>query len=246
MTASAGQTYVVNPKIIHPLMECLFEDNSTGSQVHEAKSKAKLTYPDYVIDDQYKGKFPEALNVNVIGAICELTKLIEWDGFVLDNVQCSGDYLTKARYSCPQQINRYLILAFNNKGEKDGGAISSIRIEKSSGVVTGQVTDAIAKLFGTPNSDLNSPVSKLPDDYRREVYLAWEDDLKKEGCTLHLANQHKNQDVFEVRSSNAFAKFHVYYNGPGFFTHFTVLESSEPAITEKLSKLVTMWKQNLN
>jgi len=56
---------------------------------------------------------------------------VTWkQGYLLESVKPSGDYLTKVIFSVSNNNEKELVIAINNKGEKDNWAVSSIRIEK--------------------------------------------------------------------------------------------------------------------
>lgn len=239
MTATTGVSLVVNPQFVSPLMECEVEDVSHAMPGFISKSKTKLIFPSYVVDVCYADKFPGKFKNNVAGAICELTKLIEMDGFMLEAVYCHGDYLTKAHYSCPNHVDSRLILAFDNKGQKDDWAVTSVRIEKSVEVDKERITSAIMRMFTDGGLE-------FPDDYRGDVYREWASFLKQDGYSLSLTASHDNQDVFDVHGNSSSAKFRAWYTGKGFFTKFSVFEKTDSTILDKISDLMTRCRQNLN
>ena len=245
MTASTGVSFVVNPQLVHPLVECEIEDISNSMPSGTTKSKTKLIFPAYVINDYYVDKLPGKFKNNVAGAICELTKLIEIDGFMLEAVYSHGDYLTKAHYSCPSQMDSRLILSFDNKGQKDDWAVTSVRIEKAIEVDKDAINTAIKRLFTEPHSPPSSVGDEFPNDFRGDVYREWAEILAQDGYSINLSASHNNQDVFEVYGGSSSAKFRVWYTGKGFFTKISIFEKTDSAILDKLSNLVTKCRQNL-
>lgn len=119
------------PKTINPFMNCVFEDNSVNGV--SIKSKQFLIFEDYKVEAVFAEKVLSIENKNVVGAICEISKLLEQNGYLLENTKRFSEYLTKAYYSIPQNENQQLILNIDNKGSKDNFAVGNIRIENLNG-----------------------------------------------------------------------------------------------------------------
>jgi len=238
LTAASGVAHVVNPVFIHPLQNCVFEDVAVAGVKN---SKRRLTFPDYVPDEAYRDVLPGELRSSVVGTICEFSKLIEGEGFLLGAVYSHGDYLTKVNYGFQDQPGSQLLVAIDNKGEKADWAVTSIRIERANGIDKGQIAKAIERFFsGTAAQRWN-----LPDDFRREIYQGWKDTLEKDGASLSLAeSSHDWQDILEASDTNSSARFRVWYNGKGFINKISVFQKSGDTIIEKLSNLVTQWNRS--
>lgn len=147
ITTASGKLSVANPHIIHPLLEVHFEDTTAGIDGTANTKRAFLSYQEYQVDGRFKTKIPASLKDNVKGSICELAKLIEPFGYLLEAVNPNGDYLTKASFSVPSKANKHLIFAFNNKGEKDNWVVSSIRIEKKKEKMNPRLTNVLKNYF---------------------------------------------------------------------------------------------------
>lgn len=229
ITAANDVALVVNPVFIHPLQDCVFEDVAAAGTL---KNRRKLTFPDYEPDEFYARTLPENLKNNVKGAICEFAKLIEGEGFVLMRVYRLSDYLTKVNFSREKQQGADLVLAFDNKGAKSDWAVSSIRIERATGIDNSQIAETIERFC--------SGVIKLPEDFRGEIYQGWKESLKKGEASLSLIDSSNDwQDVFEASDANSNACFRVWYDGKGFINKLSVFQKSGNTIIEKLNNLVT-------
>ena len=112
-------------------MDCVFEDSSASGV--SIKSKQFLIFENYEVETKYADKVQSIENQNVIGSICEISKLLEQNGYLLESSKKYSEYLTKALYSIPQSENKQLILNIDNKGSKDNFAVGNIRIENLNG-----------------------------------------------------------------------------------------------------------------
>lgn len=236
ITTTAGIFRIANPQIIHPLMEVHFEDTAVGGNETTNTRQAFLSFSKYVIDDRFKNKIPSSLRDNVKGSICELAKLFEPLGYLLETIDPNGDYLTKAHFSIPSTTSKRLIIALNNKGENDRWVVSSIRIEKSEGENQIKINKCIEELFSSSKGSDNSKSIPYPTDFRRNVYEKWKTKLSEKGFKLDIVETHNYQDVFRVFSEIAKAKFKVYYRNGGFFSQFIMLEKSDETLGENLKK----------
>jgi hypothetical protein len=240
LTAANGVAYVVNPVYIHPLQNCIFEDVAASGG---GNGKRKLTFTDYVPNEIYRGKLPGKLKSSVVGTICEFTKFIECEDFVLGAVYSHGDYLTKVNYSLKNQPGSQLVLAIDNKGEKAEWAVTSIRIERADGLDKSQIAKSIERFC----SGAAAQRWNIPDDFRREIYQNWKDTLGKDSLSLSLAeSSHDWQDIFEVSDKESNAQFRVWYDGKGFINKVSVFQKSGDEIVGKLNTLVTQWNQSSN
>ena len=238
LTTTSNQVFVVNPQLIDPLMEIQFEDTAIIGNKEKPKRKAYLIYNNYVPEEPFASKIPATLHSNVIGAICELSKLLEKHGLLLHSVSPSGDYLTKASFSIPSSSENHLKIAINNKGAKDKWGVSSIRIENNQGIDAAKVNESIESIFNNfEEVDSEQEHLDFPNDFRLSIYIRWKEKLKRNEYDLKLIEQHNNQDIFWVTNlKGKFAKFRVWYRNDGFFTKIVILEKCDSEISEDLKK----------
>lgn len=237
LTTTRNKVLITNPQLIDPLIEINFEDISNAGQQSKSKSKSLVVFEDYNPEKPYAAKIPESINSNVIGVICELSKNLKQIDLKIESVVPNGDYLTKVNYCTITSSSKSLTLAINNKGSKDQFAVSSIRIERSEGVDTNHVNEAIETLFDSHNKDEQLSKKQFPDDFRAKTYGSWSEILRYHGYELELVKSHKNQDVFTVSGSNDdFVKYRTWYKNSGFFSKIEILEKSDNQISENLKK----------
>lgn len=236
ITTTSGILRLANPQIIHPLMEVHFEDTTVNNDDSSNNKKAFLSFINYKIDDRFIEKIPATLKENVKGGICELAKLCEPMGYLLESVNASGEYLTKVNFSIPFNVNKHLIIAFSNKGAKDSWVVSSIRIEKSEGEDETKINECIEALFHSAKETANEKQLHFPTDFRGKVYEKWKTMLSEKGFNLAIVETHNNQDVFKAISSEAKAKFRVWYRDDGFISKFIMLEKSDENLGDNLKK----------
>lgn len=217
-------------------MEVHFED-TTVSNIDSSNTKRKyLTFNDYKVDDRFLQKIPSILKDNVKGSICELAKLFETIGYLLESVNLSSEYLTKAHFSIPSNVNKQFIIAFDSKGAKDNWVVSSIRIEKSEGENETKINERIDALFLSAKESENEKQLLFPTDFRWKVYEKWNTILSGKGFDLAIIETHNNQDIFKVISGEAKAKFRIWYRNDGFISQFNLLEKSDEKLGENLKK----------
>jgi hypothetical protein len=236
ITTTSGILRLANPQTIHPLMEVHFEDTTLSNNDSTNNKKALLTFNDYKVDERFLEKIPASLNENVKGSICELGKLFEQMGYLLESVNQSGEYLTKVNFSIPSNINKHLIIAISNKGEKDNWGVASIRIEKSEGENETKINECIETLFHLAQGNKNENLIPLPTDFRGKVYKKWLSTLSEKGFNLEMVESHKNQDIFKAVSEDSKAKFRVWYRDDGFISKIIMLEKSDENLGENLKK----------
>lgn len=231
VTTTKGILRLINPQKINPLLQVHFEDSTIENS---EKKKLYLNFSDYLVDNNFIKKIPSQLNNNVKGSICELSKLLEPVGYILQTVIPNGDYLTKAQFST-QLSNKHLVIVFNNKGASDHFMVSSIRIEKSDGE-SEQISQIIDKLFLSANLEQEKESLPFPTDFRNEIYENWKIILNENGFELRIVEQHNNQDIFKINSGDIYAKFKTWYRNDGFISKFIVLEKSNVGLGENLKK----------
>ena len=210
----------------------------TSANIDNEPAKKKfLTFPDYQIEERFADKIPEQLKENVIGAVCELSIKLEQHGLLLESINSNGDYLTKAVYSVPSSTDSRVIIAINNKGQKDNWSVSSIRIEQSASDHHDAINQEIESLFAAEQESSGTATSEFPDDFRKPIYQNWNSVLNNVGFQLSLTESHKNQDVFSISGgNNESAKIRVWYGNDGFFRKIVVLQKSKIELGENLKK----------
>lgn len=236
ITTTSGILRLANPQILHPLIEVHFEDTTVSTIETSITKKKHLSFSDYKVDERFVEKIPETLNDNIKGSICELTKLLESLGYLLESVNVSGEYLTKIYFSTPMSVNKHLIIAINNKGAKDNWVVSSIRIERSEGENETKINECIEVLFHSASEAKSEKQLDFPTDFRGKVYEKWNRILTEKGFNLTIVETHNNQDIFKAISVEAKAKFRVWYRNDGFISQFNILEKSNEKLGEKLKE----------
>lgn len=233
---------ITSPQKINPFMDCVFEDISASGV--SIKSKQFLIFENYEVETKYANKVQSIENQNVIGAICEISKLLEQNGYLLESSKKYSEYLTKALYSIPQCKNKQLILNIDNKGSKDNFAVSNMRIENLNGADEIIIKSCIEGCFEqkqTITSSDNNP--ELPRDFREEIYSAWIESCNNESISLKIIQSHKNQDVFRATSEKDDLTFRVWYgtsennHTKGFFSKIEILEKSSDILVAIIKKI---------
>jgi hypothetical protein len=242
ITATSGVLRIVNPQIIHPLQEVHFEDTTTLINETINTRSSLLSFNDYQVADRFKKMLPTAIKSSVIGSICELAKLLERHGYLLESINSITEYLTKSNFSIPETIDKKLIIAFTNKGPKDNWTVSTIKIEKSDGTNERKINECIEELYISVKKSYNGDSSPFPTDFRGNVYKKWEQILISHGFQLSLIESHNNQDVFKVGADETIAKFRVWYFNNGFISQFIILEKKE----ESMGEMLKNWLLNGN
>lgn len=242
---TAGKTVnITSPQIINPFMNCVFEDNSTNGVA--IKSKQFLIFEDYKVEVRFIEKIQSIENKNVVGAICEISKLLEQNGYLLESTKKFTEYLTKAHFSIPQDENQQLILNIDNKGSKDNFAVSNIRIEKLNGTDENIVKKCIENCLSRKQnvSSLTDDKPELPTDFREEIYSDWIQNCENKNITLKIIQSYNNQDIFRATCEKDSLIFRVWYGtseqskSKGFFSKIEVLEKSSETILEKVKGLI--------
>lgn len=236
ITTTSGILRIANPQIIHPLMETHFEDTTASKTDSSYTKKVFLSFSNYKVADRFIEKVPDSLKDNVKGSICELAILLEPFGYLLESVNPSGEYLTKANFSITSIVNKHLIIAFSNKGAKDNWIVSSIRIEKSEGENETKINECIEALFNSAKESKNENAIPFPTDFRGKIYEKWNTTLSEKGFHLEMIESHKNQDIFKAVSDESKATFRVWYRNDGFISKFTILEKTDDNLGESLKK----------
>lgn len=235
---------IISPQIINPFMNCAFEDNS--SKGISSKSKEFLIFENYEIDTKFIDKVESLENKNVIGTICEISKLLEEYGYLLEKSKSFSEYLTKAFYSIHINEHQQLILNIDNKGAKDNFAVSNIRIDNLNGADETFVKQCIEECL-TQKKNVSSIIDhkpKLPTDFRKEIYSDWIQNCENKNIKLKIIQSHNNQDIFSATCENDSLIFRVWYgtseqnHTKGFFSKIEILEKSSKIILEKAKGLI--------
>ena len=234
---------ITSPQTINPFMDCVFEDSSISAV--SVKSKQFLVFENYEVESQFADKVQSLENKNVIGAICEISKLLEQNGYLLESTKMYSEYLTKAFYSIPQSENQQLILNIDNKGSKDNFAVGNIRIENLNGEDESNVKQCIENCFIQKQSVSSTTDDKpeLPIDFREEIYSAWFKNCQNKNITLKILQSHNNQDIFRATSEKDNLTLRVWYgtseknHTKGFFSKIEVLENSSDLLLTVIKKI---------
>lgn len=242
---TAGKTvYITSPQLINPFKDCVFEDSSASGV--SIKSKQLLIFKNYAVETKYADKVQSLVNKNVVGAICEISKLLEQNGYLLESSKRYSEYLTKAFYSIPKSVKNKLILNIDNKGEKDNYAVSNIRIDKLNGADEIIIKSCIEGCFEQKQTitSISDNTPELPRDFREEIYSAWIESCNNESISLKIIQSNKNQDVFRATCDKDSLTFRVWYgtseqnHTKGFFSKIEILEKSSETILEKVKGLI--------
>lgn len=234
---------ITSPQKVNPFMDCLFEDSS-GSGV-SIKSKQFLIFENYEVDIKFADKVQSLENINVVGTICEISKVLEQNGYLLESSKKCSEYLTKAFYSVPQSENKQLILNIDNKGSKDNFAVGNIRIENLN-CADEIIIKSCIKLCFEPMQTITSIsdiIPALPRDFREEIYSAWIESCNNESINLRIIQSHNNQDVFHATSEKDNLTFRVWYgtsennHTKGFFSKIEILEKSSDILMAIIKKI---------
>ena len=235
---------ITSPQTINPFMDCVFEDSSISGV--SVKSKQFLVFENYEVESQFADKVQSLENKNVVGTICEISKLLEQNGYLLESTKMYSEYLTKAFYSIPQSENQQLILNIDNKGSKNNFAVGNIRIENLNGADESNVKQCIENCFIQKQSvsSLTDDKPELPIDFREEIYSAWFKNCQRKNITLKIIQSHNNQDVFRATYEKDSLTLRVWYgtseknHTKGFFSKIEVLDKSSESFLEKIKSLV--------
>lgn len=241
--SSAKIVCINSPQKISPLMNCIFEDNSANGAV--TKEKLLLAFDDYSVEPQLTDKLQSIENRNVIGAICEISKRLEQNGYLLESTKKFSDYLTKAFYSIPQTIDKQLILAIDNKGAKDNFAVGGIRIEKLENATEEIINQCILECFSNKQSNdsvINGNIN-FPTDFRKDIYGVWLNKCTESNIDLKITQSHNNQDIFRANTENETITFRVWYgtseqsHTKGFLSKIEVLEKTSELLISKIKEI---------
>lgn len=244
VSVSAGIFHIAQPQYVHPFMNCTVSE--TISSVNPQKQL--LIYDGYILPSRFTEKV--ALNnVNVSAAICELAKLVEPSGYILEEVKPCNDYLTKAVFSIPQGVKKKLVIDFHNKGAKDSYGVSAIRMEPNELVDTTYIEQGIETVFSQAvpcNKSLETP------DYILEVVKAFGEQMKKRGFKLEIVSCKDYQVVCKVTSNNGNATLRLWYgislenHSKGFVNKIEIFDIADSSIANGVREMILANQQNNN
>ncbi|MDY3530284.1 hypothetical protein PG593_10915 [Riemerella anatipestifer] len=235
---------ITSPKKINPFMNCVFEDNSIKGI--STKSKEFLIFENYEVETRFTDKVELLENKNVIGAICEISKLLEQNGYLLESTKRFSEYLTKAFYSIPQKENQQLILNIDNKGSKYNFPVANIRIENFNGADENIIKQCIEDCLTQKKSvsSITNENPELPSDFRQAIYSNWFENCENENIALKIMQSHNNQDIFHATFEKDNLTFRVWYgtseqnHTKGFFSKIEVLEKTSEKFLENVKGLI--------
>lgn len=242
---TAGKTVnMTSPKTINPFMNYVFEDNSSGG--FSIKSKELLIFENYEAEMKFADKVQSLENNNVVGSVCEISKQLEQNGYLLESSKKFSEYLTKAYYSIPQNENQQLILNIDNKGSKDNFAVGNIRIENLNGAEEIFVKQCIENCLTQKKSisSLTDDKPELPTDFRQEIYSTWFKKCENKNIALKIIQSHNNQDIFRANCESDNLIFRVWYgtseqsHTKGFFSKIEILQKSSESILAQVKPIV--------
>lgn len=235
LSVSAGVFYIAQPQYVHPFMNCTVgETNSSVSP-----SKQLLIYDEYIVPSRFT-EIVTHKNINASAAICELAKIVELNGYILEEVKQCSDYLTKAVFSIPQGINNKLVINFHNKGAKDSYGISAIKMEPNELVDATCIEQSIETVFyQTPSC--NKPV--VCPDYIMEVVNVFIKQMKERGLKLEILSSKDYQIICKVTSDNGNATLRLWYgtslenHNKGFINKIEVFDITDTAIVNEVRQV---------
>lgn len=238
--SSSESVYINSPQKINPLMNCTFEDNSTNGTT--TKEKSLLVFDNYSVDPLFANKLQAIENKNVVGAICEISRKLEQNGYLLESTKKFSEYLTKSYYSIPQIAGKQLILNIDNKGAKDNFAVGNIRIEKLETANEEFVKQSISECFSEiqSNNPSTNEMVNFSTDFRNDIYRIWLNKCAELNIDLKIIQSHNNQDIFKATAEGEVIIFRVWYgtseqsHTKGFLSKIEILEKNSELFMNKI------------
>lgn len=244
LCVTAGVFYIAQPQYVHPFMNCTVSETDSGVN----PPKQLLIYDGYKMPSRFT-EMVALNNVNASAAICELAKLVEPSGYVLEEVKPCNDYLTKAVFSVPQGIKKKLIIDFHNKSAKDSHGISAIRMEPNELVDATCIKQAIETVFSQAllcNKRVETP------GYIGEIVKAFGEQMKKRGFKIEVVSGKDYQIVCKVTSDNGNAMLRLWYgtslesHSKGFVNKIEVFGITDSTIASVVREMILINQQNYN
>ncbi|MBQ7869169.1 MAG: hypothetical protein IJ355_02390 [Prevotella sp.] len=244
LSVAARTFYIAQPQYVHPFINCTVSETNSGVN----QPKQLLIYDGYKVPSRFS-EMVALNNVNASAAVCELAKLIEPNGYILEEVKPCNDYLTKAVFSVPQGIKKKLVIDIHNKGAKDSYGISAIRMEPNELVDATCIEQGIDTVFSQAVS-CNKPVET--PDYILEVVKAFGEQMKKRGFKLEVVSCKDYQIVCKVTSDNGNAMLRLWYgtnlesHSKGFVNKIEVFDTTDTTIANEVREMINQQDNNSN
>lgn len=244
LSVTAGVFHIAQPQYINPFMNCTVSETDSGVN----PPQQLLIYDGYKVPSRFT-EVVSLNNVNASAAVCELAKLVEQNGYILEKVKPCNDYLTKAVFSVPQGIKKKLVIDFHNKGAKDSYGISAIRMEPNEFVDATCIKQGIETIFSQTVS-----CNKLVETpaYILEVVKAFGEQMKERGFKLELVFCKDYQIVCKVTSDNGNAMLRLWYgtslesHSKGFVNKIEVFDITDTTIASEVREIILINRQNYN
>ena len=231
-SSSKINLFVFNPEQITPLKYCEFEDLGGDNWIEDnTPPRKRFTIENFQINKSFENKIDSGLCENAKAAISIFSEYVENFGFILEKTFRSGNFLSKAFFSTPDNFS--LVMAFSNNAQ---GIISSIRPERTNDAISDIIEKGISHVWSYSN--ISSEPKNLPVDFRKKIYERWMNHCETVGGDLRLVESHDYQDVFCYKSDVGKIKFKVYYDGKGFFTKIIVQNKIGNEISNNLKNLL--------
>jgi hypothetical protein len=228
LSTSNKTVFVINPREVDPLEDCLFEDLAGDGWQEKQTSKSDLfEFNDFEIDEKYKPILSEDINSNAKAIACLLAGKLTSKNLAFKEAKRINDYLTKIYFSKGDEASFSLVIAINNKGN---GKVSSVRIEKTDNITTEEFDAFLQQLKEEPSSDSEPINADLPTDFRFSIYQKWQKNCSENNAKLSLEASHSYQDIFVMVKGDQKIRFQVIYNGKGFITKVNVKEKTDSDI----------------
>lgn len=243
VSASAGTFYIAQPQYIHPFMNCTVSENNFGINLPQSL----LIYNGYMVPPRFK-TILTLNNINVSAAICELVKIVEPSGYILETVKQCSDYLTKTVFSIPQNIGKALVIDFHNKGGKDSWGVSAIKMEPNRAVDSVFIQQSIETIFSQP---LLCNKSTTCPGYIMEIVNVFIEQMQERGIKIRIINSKDYQIICKATSNNGDAMLRLWYgtslesHSKGFINKIDVSNITDTIIMDELQQWVnknSTWK----
>lgn len=238
LSASTGTFFIAQPQYVNPFMNCIVNETDTGA----GNTKQILVFENYTVPDRFS-EIVKLKNTSASAAICELAKILEPQGYILEGVKTCSDYLTKAMFSIPQDVKKQLVIDVNNKGAKDSFGVSALRMEPNELVNSEIIQRGIDTVLSqTPSREITTGCP----DYILDVLHSFVDNLKKQGITLDMVSNKDYQVVFKATTANGSAMLRMWYgtslenHTKGFINKIDVFDISDPEITNTVRQMRTL------
>lgn len=238
ISTSTGTFFVAQPQYVHPFMNCIISE--TDSSVNT--SKQLLVFDSYTTPTRFV-EIVKLKNINATATICELAKIIEPQGCILEEVMPCSDYLTKAIFSIPQDIKKKLIIDIHNRGAKDAFGVSAIKMEPNELVDANLIKEAIEKVLSSNQSRIDN--AECPG-YISEVIQTFTEQIKERGIALEIVSCKDFQVICKATSEVGSAMLRFWYgtsvenHTKGFINKIDVFDISDQSIITEVRNLRTL------